>query len=163
MRGHLLQGPSLDCQSGDLPGGGAPPPSAYPHTGLPSCSTPDQAFHFPTPLAHSPRTPCPCDGCPLTPPGWGQAAPVSRPSLGWGAVPVALPTFQALLPSHPSPRHPPPTTSDSADANSIPVGLHMREHPLTQWQGGHPPPVPHAPSSWGPQQAVEQSLQQRRG
>lgn len=44
MRGHLIQGPSLACQFGDLEG--ALPSSACPHAGLPSYPTPGHTSHF---------------------------------------------------------------------------------------------------------------------
>lgn len=58
MRGHLIQGPSLACKFGDLPGGGHIPSAASPHTGLPFCLTPGHASHFPT-YTHTSRMPCP--------------------------------------------------------------------------------------------------------
>lgn len=56
MRGHFVQGPSLACQFGDLRGGGHIPPSAYPHTGLPSCSLLTMPLISPT-YTHSSRMP----------------------------------------------------------------------------------------------------------
>lgn len=46
MRGHLVQGPSLACQFGGLPGRGHIASSAYPHTGLLSCPIPGHASRF---------------------------------------------------------------------------------------------------------------------
>lgn len=54
MRGHFVQGPSLACQFGDLTGGGHIPPSAYPHTGLPSCSLLTMSLSFPPPTPTPP-------------------------------------------------------------------------------------------------------------
>ena len=142
MRGHLVQGPSLDCQSGDLTGKEAPSLPAHPHTGLPSCSTAGHASHFPTPLNPHLQNALPLPWLSPDLDWMGTISQVNKPSLGGGAVPVALPTILSLRPGRLLPRHAPSTTSDSTDANSIPMGLRTGDRPLPQWQGGHPPPVP---------------------
>lgn len=47
MRGHLVQGPSLACQFGDLTGGGTFPAPSLPTHWPPLLLTPDHASHFP--------------------------------------------------------------------------------------------------------------------
>ena len=150
MRGHLVQGPSLACQFGGLPGRGHIASSAHPHTGLLSCPTPGHASPFrhlyphlqnalplmAVPSSHSDED----KQLKSTGQAWGEcrARQWVCSSAHGSSPPLAL-EWSHLSP--PTPPHP-STTTDSTDLTAPPMRPCMGDRPTLSGRAGYLPSCP---------------------